>query len=49
VNNIGSDLNQRVTGTSLKDDSVSTHTPRSHVAFHTLRTAGICVNEFLCM
>jgi hypothetical protein len=44
VKNIGSDLNQMVTGTSLKDDSVSTHKTHSHAVFQTLRTAGICVH-----
>jgi len=41
--NIGSNLKQRVTSTSLNGDSVSTHTPRSHVSFRTLRNAGIYV------
>jgi hypothetical protein len=43
VKNIGSYLNQSVTGTSLKDNSVSTHRRRSLVSFHTLKTAGLCV------
>jgi hypothetical protein len=47
VKNIGSDLNQMVICTSLKDDGVSTHKPRSHVAFQTVRTAGICVELVL--
>ena len=41
--NISSDQNHRFTGTSLKNDNVSTHKPRSHVAVQTLKTAG-----FLC-
>jgi hypothetical protein len=47
VKNIVSDLKQGVTGTSLKDDSVSTHRPGSHVAFQTLRTAWIRVQLVL--
>jgi hypothetical protein len=45
--NISSNLNQRFTDTNLKGDSVSTQTPRSHIAFRTLRTAGICVPRVL--
>jgi hypothetical protein len=49
VKNIVSDVNKRVTSTSLKGHNVSTHRPRSHVAFQTLRTAGICVELFLAL
>jgi len=47
VKNIVSDLNQRVTSIVLKGDSVSTNKPCSHVAFLTLRNAGICVQLLL--
>jgi len=43
VKNIGSNVCQRVTGFSLKNESLSTFKPRSKVAFQTLRTAGIFV------
>ena len=49
VKNIVSGLNQRITGIILRGDSVSTHTPRSHVAFQNLRNAGICVQLFLAL
>jgi hypothetical protein len=49
VKNIGSNVNQRDTGFSLKDDSISTRRPRSHVAFQTLRNAGICVQLVLAL
>jgi len=45
--NICSNLNQRVTGTSLKDDSVSTHRLSLHVAYQSLELPGFVFNEFL--
>ena len=49
VKDIASDLNQRVTGISLKGDSVSTDRPRSKVAFQKFRNAGICVQIVLAL
>jgi len=49
LKNIVSDLNKRVTGIISKCDSVSTHTPRSHIAFQNLRNAGICVQLVLAL
>jgi len=47
VKNIRSNLNQRVTGANLKDDSVSTHTPCSHALSRRLELPGFVFREFL--
>jgi hypothetical protein len=47
VKNIGSNVNQGFYRHHLKHDSLSTLKPCSHVAFQTLRTAGIFVHLVL--
>jgi hypothetical protein len=47
VKNIGSNLNQRVTGTNLKDVIVSTQTPCSHALSRRLELPGFVFREFL--
>ena len=47
VKNIVSDLNKTFTGTSLKDDSISTIKPCSQLAFQTLTTAWFLFNDLV--